>query len=55
MKTVLSFSALPYEAPQAELLQICVEQNLLTSQTGNASGQGVTFENESDFDDYFGN
>ena len=53
MKTVLSFSALPYEAPQAELLQICVEQNLLTSQTG--SGQNVTFSDEQDFDDYFNN
>lgn len=53
MKTVSTFSAHPYEAPQAELLYVCVEQNLLTSQTG--SGQDVSFSEEKEFDDYFNN
>ena len=54
MKTVSKFSA--YEAPQAELLQVCVEQNLLLSATGTAGGQDITWsEDESDFDDFFNN
>ena len=40
-----------YEAPQAELLLICVEQNLLQSQTGG--GQNVTMLDEQDFDEFF--
>ena len=44
-----------YEAPQAELLLICVEQNLLQSQTGRGSGENVVFDNESEFDSFFGN
>ena len=54
MKTVSNFSALPYEAPQAEVLLIRVERNLLDSQTGTGSGQNVTFEDESDFETFFG-
>lgn len=42
-----------YEAPQAELLLICVEQNLLQSQTGKGSGQDVTMLGEQDFDEFF--
>ena len=53
MKTVSKFSA--YEAPQAELLHICVEQNLLASQTGQAGGQNVQWMDEDDFDHYFNN
>ena len=51
MKT---YSSSAYEAPQAELIHICVEENLLQSQTGRGSGQKVTFESESDFDEFFG-
>ena len=53
MKT---YSSSAYEAPQAELIHICVEENLLQSQTGTGSGANakVTFENESDFDEFFG-
>ena len=54
MKTVSNFSALPYEAPQTEVLLIRVERNLLDSQTGTGSGQGITYDTESDFDEYFG-
>lgn len=42
-----------YEAPQAELLLICVEQNLLQSQTGTGRGQNVTMLDEQDFDEFF--
>lgn len=42
-----------YEAPQAELLLICVEQNLLQSQTGTGRGENIVFDNESDFDEFF--
>ena len=53
MKTASNFSALAYEAPQAELLQICVEQNLLASQEDTA-GQNITWsETEDDFDEFF--
>ena len=54
MKTLSEFSA--YEAPQAELLPVCVEQNLLLTQTGTAGGQNVTWlGDEEDFDDFFNN
>ena len=52
MKTFLSVPV--YEAPQAERLLVRIEQNLLASQTGTASGQDITFETESDFDEFFG-
>ena len=42
-----------YEAPQAELLLIRVEQNLLQSQTGTGRGESIVFDNESDFDEFF--
>lgn len=42
-----------YEAPQAELLLICVEQNLLLSQTGSGKGVDIVFDNEQDFDEFF--
>ena len=42
-----------YEAPQAELLLICVEQNLLLSQTGSGKGADVTMLDEEDFDEFF--
>ena len=55
MKTY-STSSPAYEAPQAELLEVFVEQNLLiVSQTGRDSGQNVSWETEQDFDDYFNN
>ena len=54
MKTVTSFEHV-YEAPQAELLLVRIEQNLLVSQTGTASGQDVTMLDEADFDDFFNN
>lgn len=53
MKNVSNFTALPYEAPQTEVLLIRVERNLLDSQTG--SGQDVTMLGEEDFDDFFNN
>lgn len=53
MKTEFK-SVLAYEAPQAELLLVRIEQNLLASQKGTGSGQNVTMLNEEDFDDYFG-
>ena len=46
-------SALAYEAPQAELLLVCVEQNLLASQRGTGKGQDVTMLDEADFDEFF--
>ena len=49
MKTTSKLTA--YEAPQAELLFVHIEQNFLDSQTG--SGQDVTLTDERDFDDYF--
>ena len=55
MKTVSKFSALAYEAPQAELLHVCVERNLLATQTGSARGSNITYDTESDFDDFFDN
>ena len=55
MKTDSIFSVKAYEAPQAELLRICVEQNLLLSMTGTAGGQDVSMEDEQDFDDFFNN
>ena len=54
MKTASKFFALAYEAPQAELLQICVEQNLLASQEDTA-GQDITLLDEEGFDDFFNN
>ena len=54
MKTY-STSSPAYEAPQAELLEVLVEQNLLASQTRSAGGQNVTLLDEDDFDDFFGN
>lgn len=43
-----------YEAPQAELLLICVEQNLLQSQTGSGSNLTLIEEYKDDnFDDLF--
>lgn len=53
MKTDSLLSAKAYEAPQAELLRICMERNLLLSMTGTAGGQNVTMEDEQDFDDFF--
>ena len=53
MKTY-STSSPAYEAPQAELLEVFVEKNLLATQTGQGSGPSITYETESDFDDYFG-
>ena len=46
-------STLAYEAPQAELLLVRIEQNLLASQTGTGKGQDVTMLNEEDFDTFF--
>ena len=43
-----------YEAPQAELLLVRIEQNFLLSETGQGKGQDITFETESDFDEFFG-
>jgi hypothetical protein len=54
MKTY-STSSPAYEAPQAELLEVFVEKNLLTSQTGRGGGQNVTMLDEEDFDSYFNN
>ena len=42
-----------YEAPQAELLLVRIEQNFLVSETGTASGQNVTMLEEEDFDEFF--
>jgi hypothetical protein len=53
MKTY-STSSPAYEAPQAELLELCVEQNLLASQTGSGHGPNIVYETEGDFDDFFG-
>ena len=53
MKTLTS-SASAYEAPQAELLLVRIEQNFLVSETGQGKGQDITFETESDFDEFFG-
>ena len=53
MKTVTS-AATAYEAPQAELLLVRIEQNFLVSETGQGKGQDITFETESDFDEFFG-
>lgn len=47
-------SELFYDAPRASLLPVRMEQNLLASQTGTGSGQNVTFETESDFNELFG-
>ena len=53
MKTVKS-SAPVYEAPQASILLVRIEQNLLsTSQRCSGSGQNVTMLNEDDFEDFF--
>ena len=52
MKTVES-SAPVYEAPQANLLLVRVELNLLASQTGTGKGQDVTMLDEADFDEFF--
>ena len=52
MKTALEQAA--YEAPQAELLPVFAERNFLDSVTGRGTGQNITYETESDFDDYFG-
>ncbi len=55
MKTVKS-SAPVYEAPQASLLLVRIEQNLLTSsQKSTGTGQNVTMLDEDDFDDFFNN
>ena len=47
-------SALFYEAQRTSLLPVRMEQNLLVFQTGTGSGQNVTFETESDFNELFG-
>jgi hypothetical protein len=53
MKTVKS-SATVYEAPQASLLLVRIEQNLLTSsETRTSTGENVTMLGEEDFDDFF--
>lgn len=53
MKTGLKLSALTYEAPQAELLLIHVEQNLLATQS-DTKGQNITWsDSEDDFDEFF--
>ena len=55
MKTVKS-SAPVYEAPQASILLVRIEQNILTaSQSTSGSGQNVTMLDEDDFDDFFNN
>lgn len=46
-------SALAYEAPQAELLLVRIEQNFLASKTGTGKGQDVTMLDEADFDEFF--
>ena len=52
MKTVSKFSALAYEAPQAELLHVCAERNLLATQM--AGGQNIRWDgDEEDFDEFF--
>ena len=51
---MLTSSASAYEAPQAELLLVRIEQNFLVSQTSQGKGQNITFETESDFDEFFG-
>ena len=46
-----------YEAPQAEVFQLSAGRSILeASETGSGTGTGanVTFENESSFDDFFG-
>ena len=53
MKTVKS-SAPVYEAPQARILLVRIEQNILvTSQSTSGSGQNVTMLDEDDFEDFF--
>ena len=41
--------------PETGIRRMSVEKQFLASQQSGASGQNVTFENESDFDAYFNN
>lgn len=47
-------SQLPaYEAPQAELLLVRIEQSFLQNSGNQGTGQDITWLDEEDFDDYF--
>lgn len=44
-----------YLVPQTEIVKVAVEQILMGSYDGNATGANVTFQEEKDFDTFFGN
>ena len=44
-----------YIKPKTDERLLSVEQHFLATQQSGASGENVTFDNESDFDAYFNN